>query len=121
MCAGPVAHTVAVRNGTDRRPSCPLAPHVPQSTSPRTAPARPRLALALALLSVPGVTVAWDVAPGGGFTTGVPLAIAAIVIGLQARSRLAGATGTRMALTAIAIAALALLSVAFFTAVGAPE
>jgi hypothetical protein len=37
------------------------------------------------------------------------------------RSRLAGATGTRMALTAGAIAALALLSVAFFTAVGAPE
>ena len=66
------------------RPAVDLAPQ---------APARPRLALALALLSVPGVTFAWDVAPGGGFTTGVPLAIAAI----------------------------ALLSVAFVTAVGAPE
>jgi len=51
----------------------------------------------------------------------VPLAIAAVVTGLQARSRLAGAAGTRMVLAAVAIAALALLSVAFFTAVGAPE
>jgi hypothetical protein len=94
------------------RPAVDLAP---------PAPARPRLALALALLSVPGVTIAWDVAPGGGFATGIPLAIAAIVIGLQARTRLAGATGTRMALSAVAIASLALLSVAFFMAVGAPE
>jgi multisubunit Na+/H+ antiporter MnhB subunit len=103
------------------RPAVDLAP---------PAPARPRLALGLALLSVPGVTIAWDVAPGGGFTTGIPLAIAAIVIGLQARTRLsapdeaggyAGATGTRMALSAVAIASLALLSVAVFMAVGPPE
>ena len=94
------------------RPAVDLAPH---------AATRPRLALALALLSLPGVTIAWDVAPGGGFTTGIPLAIAAIVIGLQARSRLAGATGTRMAVTAIAIAALALLFVASFMAVGPAE
>lgn len=47
--------------------------------------------------------------------------LAAALIALGVRSRLAGATGTRMALTAVAIAALALLSVAFFTAVGAPE
>jgi hypothetical protein len=83
--------------------------------------ARPGLALALALLSIPGVTIAWDVAPGGGFTTGVPLGIAAIVLGLQARSRLNGAKGSRMALSAVAVGGLAVLSVAFFMIVGPPE
>lgn len=84
-------------------------------------PARPGLALALALLSVPGVTVAWDLLPAGGFYTGVPLGIAAIVVGLQARRRLDGAKGTRMALSAIGIASLAVLSVVFFTIVGPPD
>lgn len=85
------------------------------------APARPRLALALALLSVPGVIVTWDVVPGGGFTTGVPLGIAALVIGQQARTRLHGAPGTRMAASAMVVAALAVLSVAFFLIVGPPD
>lgn len=85
------------------------------------APARPRLALALALLSVPGVTIAWDIAPGGGFTTGVPLGIAAIMLGLQARARLDGVKGTRTALAAIGVGALAVLSVAFFMVVGPPD
>ena len=58
-------------------------------------PGRPGLALALALLSVPGVTIAWDLLPAGGFYTGVPLGIAAIVIGPKARRRLEGARGTR--------------------------
>ena len=40
-----------------------------------TKKARPGLALALALLAVPGVTIAWDL-PHGGFYTGVPLAVA---------------------------------------------
>jgi hypothetical protein len=84
-------------------------------------PARPRLALGLALLSVPGVTIAWDIAPGGGFTTGVPLGIAAIVVGKQARTRLNGAQGSRMALSAICVGALAVLSVAFFMLAGAPD
>ena len=85
------------------------------------APARPGLALILALLSVPGVVITWDVVPGGGFTTGVPLGIAAIVIGLQARARLGGAPGARMALSAIIVAGLAVLSVAFFLIVGPPD
>jgi hypothetical protein len=85
------------------------------------APARPGLALALALLSVPGVTIAWDFFPGGGFTSGVPLGIAAIVIGLQARQRLDGAPGSRMALSAIVLAGLAVASVAFFMIAGAPD
>lgn len=93
------------------RPAVELAP---QSR------ARPGLALALALLSVPGVTVAWDIGAIGG-PIGVAVAIAAVVVGLQARSRLAGAKGTLMANVAIGIASLGLLSVAFFVITGAPE
>lgn len=85
------------------------------------APARPGLALVLAILSVPGVIVTWDFAPGGGFTTGVPLGIAAIVIGLQARRRLGGEPGSRMALSAIVVAGLAVASVAFFMVAGSPD
>ena len=79
--------------------------------------ARPGLALALAVLAVPGVTIAWDL-PHGGFYTGVPLAVAAIVTGLQARTRLSGGKGRIMATMAVAIAALAILSVAVITALG---
>jgi uncharacterized membrane protein len=90
------------------RPAVDLAP---------TKQARPRLALALALLAVPGVTIAWDL-PHGGFYIGVPLAAAAIVVGLQARARLSEAKGRIMATIAVAIAALAILSVALITAAG---
>ena len=47
--------------------------------------------------------------------------IAAVVVGLQARSGLAGAKGTGMANAAVGIAALGLLSVVVFLLVGAPE
>ena len=90
------------------RPAVDLAP---------TKRARPGLALALALLAVPGVTIAWDL-PHGGFYTGVPLAVAAIVVGLQARTRLSGGKGRIMATIAVAIGALAILSVAFISAAG---
>ena len=85
--------------------------------------ARPRLALALAVLSVPGVTIAWDLPGIGGIagTAGTGVGIAAIVLGLQARSRLAGARGTRMATVAVVVAALAVLSVVFFLTVGPPD
>jgi len=82
--------------------------------------AKPGLALALAVISIPGVTIAWDIATAVGFA-GTAIAVAAIVIGLQARSRLHGAKGTNMATVAVAIAALALLSVVFFLAVGPPD
>jgi hypothetical protein len=85
-----------------------------------SAAARPRLALALALISVPGVTIAWDLSALAGFA-GTAVGIAAIVLGLQARSRLAGASGTRMATVAVAIATLAVLSVVFFLIAGAPD
>jgi hypothetical protein len=68
------------------------------------APSRPRpgLALALALLSVPGSTVAWEL-PAGGFWIGLPLGVAAIVLGTQALRKLGR---SRTAIAAIAIAAL---------------
>ena len=50
--------------------------------APRTA--RRGLALLLALLAVPGSTWAWDL-PLGGLWIGLPLAVAAIVLGRRAR------------------------------------
>ena len=91
--------------------------HVELAPSPH---AKPGLALALALISVPGVTIAWDIATAVGLA-GTAIAVAAIVIGLQARSRLDGAKGTNMATVAIAVAALALLSVVVFLAIGPPD
>jgi len=64
-------------------------------------PARPVLALVLALLSVPGSMLTWDTLPGGGFVWGLPLAVAAIVLGVQARQR--AETGRGKALAAILI------------------
>jgi hypothetical protein len=93
------------------RPAVDVAPN---------APARPALALGLALLSVPGVTITWDLSAIAGFA-GTGVGIAAIVLGLQARSRLDGEKGTRMATVAVAVATLAVLSVVFFLIVGAPD
>jgi hypothetical protein len=62
-------------------------------------PARPVLALVLALLSVPGSLLTWDTLPGGGFVWGLPLAVAAIVLGVSARRR--GEAGRGKALAAI--------------------
>jgi hypothetical protein len=74
--------------------------------APRTT--RPGLALLLALLSVPGSTIAWDL-PAGGLWIGLPLAVAAIVLGLRARRE---GAGRRMATAAIVIGALALAQMA---------
>lgn len=65
----------------------------------------PGVALALALISVPGSTVAWDSLPGGGFVFGIPPAIAAIVLGVQARR---AGNNRGMATAAIVIAGLML-------------
>jgi hypothetical protein len=69
--------------------------------------ATPGLALLLAVLSVPGTTIAWDL-PAGGLWIGLPLALAAIVAGIRARGELAGAKRSRMALAAIVLAAMAI-------------
>ena len=69
--------------------------------------AKPGLALLLAVLSVPGSTIAWDL-PAGGLWIGLPLGLAAIVLGIRARRELAGDGGSRLALAAIVLAALAI-------------
>ena len=66
--------------------------------------AHPTLAFVLALLSVPGSTLAWDL-PVGGYWIGLPLSVAAIVLGVQANRAL---HGSRLAVAAIVIAALML-------------
>ncbi len=75
---------------------------------------RPGLALLLALLAVPGSTVAWDHLPLGGLWIGLPLGIAAIVLGLRAHR--AGA-GRVMATAAIVIAGLCILQMVVYTIV----
>jgi hypothetical protein len=82
---------------TVNRPAVDVGPHR----------AKPGLALLLALLSVPGSTIAWDL-PAGGLWIGLPLGLAAIVLGIRARRELAGGVGSRMAIAAIVLATLAI-------------
>ena len=79
--------------------------------------AHPKLALVLALLAVPGSTLAWDLFDGAGFVIGLPLAIAAIVLGVQARQR--SETGRGMATAAIVIAGLMIAQMVVWTVVSA--
>jgi hypothetical protein len=79
-----------------------MSSHTALDLAPGPRP-RPGLALALALLSLPGSTLAWDL-PAGGLWIGLPLGVAAIVVALRARSR--------MATAAIVIAGLAIGSMA---------
>jgi hypothetical protein len=76
--------------------------------------ARPGLALILALLAVPGSTIAWDAFAGAGYVIGLPLAVAAIVLGVQARQR--SDTRRGMATAAIVIAGLMIAQMAVWTA-----
>ena len=77
--------------------------------------AKPGLALLLALLAVPGSTMAWEL-PAGGFWIGLPLAIAAIVVGMKARR---AGNGRTMATVAIVIASLMIAMMAVWTVVDA--
>ena len=74
---------------------------------------RPTLALILALLAVPGSTVAWDL-PAGGLYIGLPLGIAAIVLGLRARQQ---GVGKGRATAAIVIAGLCIAQMVIWTLV----
>jgi hypothetical protein len=69
-------------------------------------------ALLLAVLGIPGVTIAWDL-PAGGFWIGIPLAVAAIVVGVGARR-----TSPRLATAAIALAAVEIVFTASWTVLG---
>ena len=83
------------------------------STLPLSTPRhRGGLALVLAVLGVPGVTMAWDL-PAGGFWIGIPLAVAAIVVGVRARD-----ASPRLATAAIVLAAIEILFTATWTALG---
>jgi hypothetical protein len=75
------------------------------------------IALVLGILSVPGSLLAWDTLPGGGFVWGLPLAVAAVVVGVQAvRS---GATGRGSAITGIVLGGAMIAMMVVWTAVGA--
>ncbi len=76
----------------------------------------PGIALTLAILSVPGSTLAWDLFDGAGFVIGCPLAIAAIALALPARR---DGNGTGMATAAMVIAAAMLAMTAVWTLVSA--
>ena len=89
------------------------------SSTTTAAPAvgpKPGLALILALLGVLGCTIAWEL-PAGGFWIGMPLAVAALVLGLRSRAG-ADRTGRRMAVAAIALAAIEILFTATWTVAG---
>ena len=90
-------------DSTLNRPAVDVSPNRP----------RPALALVLALLAVPGSTIAWSL-PSGGLWIGLPLGVAAIVLGIRARR---GAAGSGMATAAIVIAALAIGQMLVWTAV----
>ena len=77
--------------------------------------ARPGLALVLGLLSIPGSTIAWEL-PLGGLWIGLPLGIAAIVLGIRARQ-----AGIRvgMATAAIVLAGLAIAQMVVYSTVSA--
>ena len=83
---------------------------------PASADKRPRLALLLALLAIPGSTIAWSL-PMGGFWIGLPLAIAAIVVGVMARSD-ADRAGRRVVAAAVVLAAATILFQASWTVAG---
>ena len=74
-------------------------------------PSRPVLALVLALLSVPGSLLTWDALPGGGFVFGLPLAIAAILLGIQARRHADTGRGKALAAILIGGAMIAMMTV----------
>ena len=66
----------------------------------------------LAVLGVPGVTIAWDL-PKGGYWIGIPLAVAAIIVGTRARS-----SSPRLATAAIVLATIEILFTATWTLLG---
>jgi hypothetical protein len=89
------------------------------STAPAVLPAarRPaRLALILALLGLPGSTIAWGL-PAGGFWIGMPLALAAVAVGVRCLSG-TDQRGRRLAIAAIVLGAIEILFTAAWTVAG---
>lgn len=68
------------------------------------------LALALAILSLPGSMLPWDWFTAGGLVIGVPLALAGLVLGVRARRAAApGRPAARIALAAVVLSVAVLL------------
>jgi hypothetical protein len=88
------------------------------STASAVLPARRTagLALILALLGLPGSTIAWDL-PAGGFWIGMPLAIAAVAVGVRSLPT-ADRRGRRLAIAAIVLGAAEILFTAAWTVAG---
>jgi hypothetical protein len=72
--------------------------------------ARARLALTLAVLALPGVSIAWAL-PAGGPWIGVPLAVTALTVGIRARQAQSDSTGYATAAIVISATALAFIPV----------
>lgn len=73
---------------------------------------QPLLAFVLGVLSVPGSTLAWDL-PAGGLWIGLPLGIAAIVVGRRA---LRTSRRSALAIAGIVLAVLAIVQMVVWTA-----
>jgi len=80
--------------------------------------ARPGLALLLAILSVPGTTLVWDLdVPLPGFWIGLPLGVAAIVLARRARQEPLSKGARAMTIVALVLACLAIGQMLIWTAV----
>ena len=75
------------------------------------------IALVLGILSLPGSLLAWDALPGGGFVWGLPLAIAAVAVGVKAVRD--GASGRAAAFAGIFLGGAMIVMMVVWTAVGA--
>lgn len=69
----------------------------------------PHLALALAILSLPGSLLPWDWFTAGGLVIGAPLAIAGLVLGLRTRTDPAATSAGRRIGTIAAVITVAVL------------
>ena len=74
-------------------------------------------ALVLGVLCLPGSLLAWDALPGGGFVWGLPLAVAAVVVGVSAVRN--GATGRALAISGAVLGGAMIAMMVIWTAVGA--
>jgi hypothetical protein len=71
------------------------------------------IALVLGLISVPGSILTWGALPGGGFVWGAPIALAAVVLGVQSLGQ-----GRGKAIAAIVLGGAMLAMMVVWTVAG---